>query len=169
MKTKREKGNGILDYAIGVLLITIIVLATFLMPQAYSALVDRKDLNQVHAVEREQFSFENPVEMVVGDRVQQIMQALGSKEALRRPLYLKGSEVTDGELLRGIRESMGIAVQYGLIPDITAYDIENNIIYAEYYNLSGDGTGVWKSASGISASVIMKPLTLLFVWMPATI
>lgn len=137
---KREKGSSVLDYAIGVLLITIIVLATFLMPQAYSALVDRKDLNKVHAVDREQFSFENPVEIAVSDRVQQMLEALNRKEALRRPLYLKGSEVTDGELLQGIRESMGIAVQYGILPDITGYDIENNIIYAEYYNLSNEGT-----------------------------
>lgn len=53
---RSEKTGGMLDYTIAVLMIMILILATFLMPQMFSAVVDGKDLNQVHAVERESFS-----------------------------------------------------------------------------------------------------------------
>lgn len=139
MKIKRERNGNILDYAIGILMIMILILATFLMPQAYSAFVDGKDLNQVHVVERENFSFKNPVEITVDERVQRMMEALNGREDVRRTLYLNGSEVKDGELLESIREALDIAIKYELIPDISAYEIEKHIIFAEYYNLS-DGT-----------------------------
>lgn len=136
MKNNRDRGSVFLDYAIGILMITILVLATFLMPQAYSALVDKKDLNQVHAIERENFSFESPVDMTVYERVQQMMETLETKTRLRRTLSLSGSEVTDKEFVEEIKEALSIAAQYELIPDVSAYDIENNIMYAEYYNFS---------------------------------
>lgn len=136
MKDKREGNNRILDYAIGILMITILLLATFLMPQAYSALVDNKDLNQSHLIERENFSFTSPVEITLNERVQRMMEALEQQSGLKRTLYLNGEEVTDGELLEGVREALEIAVKYDLIPDILSYDIENNVVYAEYYNLS---------------------------------
>ena len=54
---ERKKKNGsMLDYAIGVLMISILLLATFLMPQIYSVYVDSKDVNRIHTVERESFS-----------------------------------------------------------------------------------------------------------------
>ena len=140
MRRKRSKTGGTLDYTIGVLMITILILATFLLPQVYSALIDNKDLNQVHAVTRESFSFERLVDMTVFDRTQQMMEVLNAKSSVSRTLSLSGSEVTDSELLRGVREAVGIAVGYKLMPDITAYDIENNIVYAEYYNLSDSTT-----------------------------
>lgn len=136
MKSRQDKSISILDYAIGILMIIILILATFLMPQGYSAFVDGKALNKVTAVERESFSFTNPVEMTVYERVQQMMEALKSKGAVSRTLYLTGQEVTDGDLLERIKEAIGIAIQYNMIPDISGYDIENNIVYAEYYNLS---------------------------------
>lgn len=139
MRNNREKTAPILDYAIGILMITILTLATFLMPQAYSALMDNQDLNQVHAVEREDFSFENLIEMTVYERIQQMMEKLSGKTRLRRTLYLSGAEVTDQEFIEGVRESLSIVAQYELIPDVSTYDLENNIVYAEYYNLS-DGT-----------------------------
>lgn len=139
MKNRWEKSISILDYAIGVLMIMILVLATFLMPQGYSAFVDSKDLNQVHVAERESFSFTNPVEMTVYERVQRMMETLKGKGSVSRTLNLTGTEVTDEEFLEGIQEAIGIAIQYKLIPDISGYDIENYIVYAEYYNL-GDGT-----------------------------
>lgn len=140
MKTKQKKGNGTLDYTIGVLMITILILATFLMPQAYSTLLDSKDLNQVHAVLREDFSFDKLVEMTVYERTQQIMEVLKTKNKVNSTLSLSGSEAMDSELVDGVREAIGIAVNYKLMPDITAYDIANNIIYAEYYNLSDSTT-----------------------------
>ncbi len=136
MKNNGEKKGGILDYAIGILTITILMLATFLMPQGYSALMDSKDLNQVHVVEREDFSFKSPVDLAVRERIQQMMENIIKQEALKRTLYLSGQEVTDRELLAGIREAMRIAAQYNMLPDISSYDIEGNIVYAEYYNLS---------------------------------
>ena len=87
MKNKRDRYPLILDYAIGILMITILTLATFLMPQAYGALMDKQDLNQVHAVERESFSFENLIDMTVYERIQQMMEKLSGKTRLRRTLY----------------------------------------------------------------------------------
>lgn len=136
MNNNSEKRGGVLDYAIGILTITILILATFLMPQGYSAIIDNNDLNMVHVVERESFSFKSPVGLTVRERIQQMMESIVKKGVLKRTLYLNGQEVTDGELLVGVREAMQIAAQYNLLPDISAYDIENNIIYAEYYNLS---------------------------------
>lgn len=136
MKNNRDKSSLILDYAIGFLMIAILTLATFLMPQAYSALMDRQDLNQVKAIERESFSFENPIEMTVYERIQQMMEKVSGRGRLRRTLFLSGEDVTDQEFIEGIRESLSIAAQYALIPDVSAYDLENNIVYAEYYNLS---------------------------------
>lgn len=136
MKIRWEKNSGMLDYAIGILMITILVLATFLMPQGYSAFIDDKDLNQVHVIERERFSFASPVELSVYERVQQMMEALIGKENLKCTLKLNGNDVTDKDLLYGIRKSIMIAYRYSLIPDISRYDLENNIVYAEYYNLS---------------------------------
>lgn len=141
MRRKRERKGGVLDYAIGILMITILILATFLLPQGYSAVIDKKDINQVHAIDRESFIFKSPVNMTVGDRIQQMMEALESKENIKRTLYLTGQEVANGgELLKGIREAMQIAVQYQLMPDISKYDLENNIIYAEYFNLNDETT-----------------------------
>lgn len=137
MKDRKEKSSNLLDYAIGFLMITILVLATFLMPQAYSVFVDSKDLNQVHAVERESFNFNNPVKTSLYERVQQMMEAFSGNDSAGRTLYLSGSEVTDAEMLEGVREALGIAIQYELLPDISAYEIEKHVVYAEYYNLSG--------------------------------
>lgn len=145
---KHEKPGGMLDYTIAVLMIMILILATFLMPQMFSAVVDEKDLNQVHAVERESFSFETLVDMTVGERVQQVMVVINNKNSVRRTLALNDGEVLDRNLYDGLKEAIGIAVLHKLMPDISAYDIESNIVYAEYYNLS-DGatenaeTGFW--------------------------
>lgn len=134
METKKKNG-GMLDYAIGVLMITILLLATFLLPQLYSVVVDNKDLNRIHVVERESFSFTNPVEMTVGEKVQRMMAALSGKGTLQRTLYLSGSEIS-GELLQRIRDALEFAAQYKLIPDVSAYDLEHNVVTAEYYSIS---------------------------------
>lgn len=136
MKNKQEKGNALLDYGIGILSVTILILITFLMPQFYSTIMDRKDLNQPHVVERETFNFRNPISMTVKERVQQMMETMEKREGARPTLYLSGEDVTDGELLEGIREAMRIAAQYNLMPDLSDYDIEKYILYAEYYNMT---------------------------------
>ncbi len=110
MKSKRKNGS-MLDYAIGVLMITILLLATFLLPQLYSVIVDSKDLNRIHVVERESFYFANPVEMTVGEKVQKMMEALSGRGTLQRTLYLSGSEIS-GELLQRVREALGFAAKY---------------------------------------------------------
>lgn len=136
MKNKQESGSALLDYGIGILSVTILILITFLMPRLYSTVIDRNDLNQPHIIERETFTFRNPVSMTVKERVQQMMENLEGREGAKRTLYLTGEDVMDGELLEGIREAMGIAAQYNLIPDLSAYDLEHHIIEAEYYNLT---------------------------------
>ncbi|MBD5497769.1 MAG: hypothetical protein HDR11_08405 [Lachnospiraceae bacterium] len=138
MKTKKKNG-GMLDYAIGVLMITILLLATFLLPQLYSVIVDSKDLNRIHVVERESFYFANPVEMTVGEKVQKMMEALSGRGTLQRTLYLSGSEIS-GELLQRVREALGFAAKYKLIPDVSAYDLEHNVVTAEYYAISNGAT-----------------------------
>lgn len=137
---RNEKNGGMLDYTIAVLMIAILILVTFLMPQMFSAVVDSRDLNQMHAVERESFSFETLVDMTVNERVQQVLTAVNAQNALRRTLLLNDGEVLDRELYEGLKEATGIAVLYKLMPDISAYDIENNIVYAEYFNLSDNAT-----------------------------
>ncbi len=133
---ERKKKNGsMLDYAIGVLMISILLLATFLMPQIYSVYVDSKDVNRIHTVERERFSFANPVEMTVGEKIQRMMTALGGKGTLQRTLYLSGTEIS-AELMQRIREALEFAAQYKLIPDVSAYDLEHHIVTAEYYSIS---------------------------------
>lgn len=136
MKNKQEKNNALLDYGIGVLSVTILILITFLMPQLYSSIMDRNDLNQPHVVERETFIFRNPISMTVKERVQQMMETMGRREGARRTLYLSGEDLTDGELLESVREAMEIAAQYNLLPDLSAYDIEHHVLYAEYYNMT---------------------------------
>lgn len=136
MKHKQERSSALLDYCIGILSVTILILLTFLMPQLYSTLMDRSDLSQPHIIERETFTFRNPVSMTVKERVQQMMENLRGREGARRTLYLTGEDVMDGELLEGIREALGITAQYNLIPDLSAYDLEHHIIEAEYYNLT---------------------------------
>lgn len=131
----RKKNGSMLDYAIGVLMITILLLATFLLPQLYSVIVDSKDLNRIHVVERENFYFANPVEMTVGEKVQKMMEALSGRGTLQRTLYLSGSEIS-GELLQRVREALEFAAQYKLIPDVSAYDLEHNVVTAEYYSIS---------------------------------
>lgn len=136
MRNNQERGSALLDYGIGILSVTILILITFLMPRLYSSMIDRNDLNQPHIIERETFTFRNPVSMTVKERVQQMMENLEGREGAKRTLYLTGEDVMDGELLEGIREAMGIAAQYNLIPDLSAYDLEHHIIEAEYYNLT---------------------------------
>lgn len=136
MKNHNVRYSVILDYAIGVLSMVILVLGTFLMPQLYSTIVDNKDLNKTHVVERENFSFQNPIEMTVYEQVQLMMEAIAEKNPLKRTLYLSGSDMKDDQLLESVREAMDILTQYKLIPDLSAYDIEKNVVYAEYYNLS---------------------------------
>lgn len=136
MKNRQEKGNALLDYGIGILSVSILILITFLMPLLFNILMDRNDLNQPHVMERETFNFRNPVSMTVRERVQQMMENLDRREGVRRTFYLTGEDVVDGELLDGIREAMGITAQYNLMPDLSAYDIEHHIIEAEYYNLT---------------------------------
>ncbi|MGN0432078.1 MAG: hypothetical protein ACI4EQ_06950 [Lachnospiraceae bacterium] len=138
MKQKNKKQGHVLDYFIGVLMIVILMLITFLLPQLYSAFSDSKDLNQVHVMDREDFSFKKLVEMTTEEKVQQMMEALQSKSELRRTLHLTGTEAADKELLEGVREALEITAQYQMLPDLSAYDIENNIVYADYYNLGGD-------------------------------
>lgn len=136
MKNRQEKGNALLDYGIGILSVSILILITFLMPLLFNILMDRNDLNQPHVMERETFNFRNPVSMTVRERVQQMMENLDRREGVRRTFYLTGEDVVDGELLDGIREAMRITAQYNLMPDLSAYDIEHHIIEAEYYNLT---------------------------------
>ncbi len=148
MKNKREMMSVLMDYAIAFLMVLILVLGTYLMPHIYSAYTDDKVLNQIYAVEREEFELKSPVDTPVYERVQQILSAVLGKSNLKVTLQLDGKDVTDTKLLAGVRESMTIAFQYNLFPDISAYDIENNIVYAEYYNLSqetaeGTGVGFW--------------------------
>lgn len=141
MSKKSGKFNIVLDYAIGTLSMLILVLGTFLMPQLYSTIVDNKDLDKVHVIERENFSFENPIDMTVYEQVQQMMTALSGKDPINRTLYLTGTEIKDEQLLESVREALDIITQYKMIPDLSAYNIEKNIIYAEYYNLSGNTAG----------------------------
>lgn len=139
MKNKRKRHGYILDYFICILLVTILLLITFLLPELYSAFMDTKELNRVQVMEREDFSFKELVDMTIQDKVQQMMAALDSKNELRRSLYLEGKDAADAELLERLREALDITIQYQMLPDISAYDLENNMVYAEYYNLS-DGT-----------------------------
>ena len=148
MKSKREKMSVLMDYTIALLMVLILVLGTYLMPQIYSVYTDDKDLNQIHVVEREEFELKSPVDISIHDRVQQVLSTVLGKGNLKITLQLDGKGVTDTKLLEGIRESMAIAAQYKLFPDLSAYEIEKNIIYAEYYNLSTDategaGVGFW--------------------------
>ena len=145
----KSRFGGMLDYSIGILMIAILILATFLLPNAYSTFVDNQDLNQIHIVEREDFSFGNPVELVVGEQVQQIMGVLAERSSLRRTLSLTGSEMADTQLIDSVKEALIIAAQYKLLPDLTAYELEKYIVNAEYYNLSDNTTesadaGFWK-------------------------
>lgn len=135
MNKKTAKFSSILDYLIGILSMLILVLGTFLMPQLYSTIVDNKDLDKVHVIDRENFNFENPIDLTVYEQVQQMMEALSEKDSLKRTLYLTGAEMTDEQLLESVREALDIIIQYKMIPDLSAYNIEKNIIYAEYYNL----------------------------------
>ena len=138
MKHKKQRVGTVLDYFIGVLMIAILLLITFLLPQVYSAWSDSKGVNQIHVMEREDFSFKKLVEMTFQEKVQQMMESLETKNELRRTLYLTGTEAADKELLEGIREALEITAQYQMLPDLSGYDIENHIVYAEYYNLNGD-------------------------------
>lgn len=140
MNKKTAKFSIGLDYAIGILSMLILVLGTFLMPQLYSTIVDNKDLDKVHVIERENFNFANPIDMTVYEQVQQMMEALSGKDPLDRTLYLTGSEVTDEQLLGSVREALDIITQYKMVPDLSAYNIEKNFVYAEYYNLSDSTT-----------------------------
>lgn len=138
MKSKQQGTGHILDYFIGVLMITILLMMAFLLPQLYSAYSDSNDLKQVHVMEREDFSFKKLVETTIQEKVQQMMEGLSAQTGLKRTLYLAGTEAADKELLEGIREAMELMTQYQMLPDISGYDLENNIVYAEYYNLNGD-------------------------------
>lgn len=135
----KKKNGGMLDYAIGVLMITILLLATFLLPQVYSVFVDSKDINRIHVVEREDFNFANPVEMTVGEKIQRMMAALDGRGTLQKTLLLSGTEIS-AELMQQIREALEFAAQYKLIPDVSAYDLEHNIVTAEYYSISESAT-----------------------------
>lgn len=146
MENNHDRYPRLLDYAIGILTITILTMVTFLMPQVYSALMDKQDLNQVHAIERESFSFDKLIDIRVYERIQQMMEKVSGRTRLRRTFYLAGSEVTDQEFMEGIRESLSIAAQYELIPDVSSYDIENNLVYVEYYNLSDSTTESMETA-----------------------
>lgn len=139
MKNKKKRHGYILDYFISILLVTILVLITFLLPEIYSTFMDTKELNRIQVMEREDFSFRELVDMTIQEKVQQMMAALDSKDGLRRTLYLEGKDAADAELLERLREALDITIQYQMLPDISAYDLENNIVYAEYYNIS-DGT-----------------------------
>ena len=136
MKNKKKRHGYILDYFIGILLVTILLLITFLLPELYSAYMDTKDLNRVQVMERENFSFKELVDMTIQDKVQQMMATLDTKNELRRTLYLVGKDAADAELLERLREALDITIQYQMLPNISGYDLENNIVYAEYYNLS---------------------------------
>lgn len=135
MKQKNEK-SGFLDYSIGILMIVILALSTYLAPYAYSNFSDNRDMNEVHMVDREEFSFNAPVEENVGEKVQNMMSALQNTKGLTRTVFLSETELNSGELFQGIKEAIGIAISCKLLPDISAYDLEHNIIYAEYYNVS---------------------------------
>ena len=75
MKNKKKRHGCILDYFISILLVTILVLITFLLPEIYSTFMDTKELNRIQVMEREDFSFRELVDMTIQEKVQQMMAA----------------------------------------------------------------------------------------------
>lgn len=136
MKQKNEKNGSILDYSISILLMLILALSTYLAPFAYSNFSDNKDMREAHAVEREGFSFRAPVESNAGEKVQSMMAALVNTNGLQKTMSLSETELNTGEVFGGVKEAIGIAISCKLLPDISAYDLEHNIVYVDYYNVS---------------------------------
>ena len=133
MKQKNEKNGSILDYSISILLMLILALSTYLAPFAYSNFSDNKE---ARAVEREGFSFRAPVESNAGEKVQSMMAALVNTNGLQKTMSLSETELNTGEVFGGVKEAIGIAISCKLLPDISAYDLEHNIVYVDYYNVS---------------------------------
>ncbi len=135
MKQTHEKNNVVLDYTISTLMILIVVLATFMAPYVYSDFSDNRDMREPRTVEREDFFFNTLVEQNVEQRVQNLMEALNRNQKLPQAVELGSMEQDGGELLYGIKEAISIASSCKLIPDISRYEIEKHIVYADFYNI----------------------------------
>lgn len=107
--------------------------------------------------------------MTVSERVQQVMVVINNKNSIRRTLALSDGEVLDRNLYDGLKEAIGIAVLHKLMPDISAYDIESNIVYAEYYNLSDNATENAETGFWTLRFPITRPLISPSVWTPPSL
>ena len=132
------KNNAWIDYLTGFLMILILGMGSFLAPNVYSNIVDRRDMNQEYVVERQGFTFGEPIQMNVEQRVQNMMEALSGNPNLQSSIAFVDTGLDGRDFMAGIKEAVDIAISCKLIPDISNYEIENNIVYADFYNITDE-------------------------------
>ncbi len=121
------KKNAIIKYGVSMLAIIVLVVGAVNFPKIYSYKRDSRDFNKVYTYEQDKLSLYINNAAVVRDRIKGLVGVL-SKDMEVYYVVMKEDVNDEQDIVRRILEEINKMTECGLIPDLSAYDLENNCI-----------------------------------------
>ncbi|MBQ9124000.1 MAG: hypothetical protein IJY10_11020 [Lachnospiraceae bacterium] len=131
-----------LNYTMCFILVGILILGTFLLPQFYGYQLDRNTIGQVIYTERDKVALRGDLILSVLDRTA-IVTNLVSEGGMSMYLNLDSTQLQSGDLLERLKEEIAWAVGWGVLPEeMLAVDFssESGDLKVDYFLLGSNTT-----------------------------
>lgn len=123
----------VLNFAMSFIMVSILIMGTFLLPQFYGYQLDRNTIGQVTYIDRDDVALSGELILTVLDRTA-IVTNLVSESGMSIYLNLDSSQLSSGDLIERLKEEIAWAVSWGFLPQ----EVQNVDFYAENGNLQVD-------------------------------
>ncbi|MBQ7359160.1 MAG: hypothetical protein IJW63_03580 [Lachnospiraceae bacterium] len=123
----------ILNYTMCFIMVGILILGTFLLPQFYGYQLDRNTIGRVIYTQRDEVALSGELILTVLDRTA-IVTNLVSEGGMSMYLNLDSDQLKNGDLIDRLKEEIAWAVSWGVLPQ----EVQNVDFNAEIGNLQVD-------------------------------
>ncbi len=141
-KSKPIDFGLILNYTMCFIMVGILILGTFLLPQFYGYQLDRNTIGRVIYTERDEVALSGKLILTVLDRTA-IVTNLVSEGGMSMYLNLDGTQLASGDLIEKLKEEIAWAVSWGVLPQEVQnvdFNAENGNLQVDYFLLGSNTT-----------------------------
>lgn len=141
-KSKPVDFSLVLNYTMCFILVSILIMGTFLLPQFYGYQLDRNTIGRVIYTERDEVALRGELILSVLDRTA-IVTNLVSEGGMSLYLNLDSSQLAQGDLIERLKEEIAWAVSWGVLPEemlAVDFDAKSANLQVDYFLLGSNTT-----------------------------
>lgn len=132
----------VLNYTMCFILVSILILGTFLLPQFYGYQLDRNTIGQVIYTDRDEVALGGDLVLSVLDRTA-IVTNLVSEGGMSMYLNLDSTQLQSGDLMERLKEEIAWAVGWGVLPEemlAVDFSADSGDLKVDYFLLGSNTT-----------------------------